>query len=296
MVTATSTISYTDLNALNHIENDSEGLDAVARQFESLFVNQMLKAMREATAALAEGSLLNSSELTMRQEMLDNQLAIHLSESGGLGLRTLIMAQLGGASSDQAVMPSAMSPQSGIPVALRRTEALVSEPMSLKQGFIQGLLPQLEAKLDGSPLEPRAVLAQAALETGWGRYIPRRSDGHSSFNLFGIKASAGNETTAFANGAVNQRTTEYVDGEAHEIEAEFRAYPDFGAAIADYRALLQNSPRYAGVLRAAKDPVAFADALQEAGYATDPKYAMKLRQVHEDVERWLDQRSVDRAY
>lgn len=292
-LSSTPPIAYTDLSSLRRIPSDQDGLDAVAKQFESLFVDQMLKSMRAATRALSPDSLLGGPELELRQEMLDHQWAIHLSENGGLGLRDLITDQLGGRPAAAGVerLPEVAADAGGgtKPAPLRRLssraaaaefEALRSAtPVSVQAGFARDLMPIAERVLDGTPLDPRAVVAQAALETGWGRHTLRLPDGRSSFNLFGIKAAAGGATSQHASGAVAARTTEYRDQEAEQVTAEFRVYPSAAAAVADYRDLLLSSPRYADAVASAKDPAAFADALQQAGYATDPLYGAKLQQV-----------------
>lgn len=283
-----ATVSYTDLNSLRNLKDAEGNLDAVARQFESLFVDQLLKSMRNATAALSPDSLFGGSELELRQEMLDHQWAIHTSESGGLGLRQLIMSQLSGqASTAEATAPIAAGSQAPL---LRQASAsygpLADRPLpSVQEGFVKDLLPRLEVGLAGTPLVPETVLAQAALETGWGRHTLRLPNGQSSFNLFNIKATA--TQSSHASGSVTTTTDEFRGGQRAMVTADFRSYPDVDAAIADYRDLILGNARYAGAVEAAKDPVLFADALQEAGYATDPKYGIKVARVEASVMQWV---------
>ncbi|MEM6710088.1 MAG: glucosaminidase domain-containing protein [Pseudomonadota bacterium] len=278
-----SPISYFDVGQLRNQTGNGNDLEAVAAQFESLFVSQMLKAMREATRALASEPLFGGSELTLRQDMLDQQWAIHLSESGGLGLRDLILGQLQGRSTPLREPADGVVRLKAAAVGSRSisTQAALTSPVSLQVGFVRDLLPKLEQGLSGTPLEARVVLAQAALETGWGKHVIRDASGRSSFNLFGIKAGASpDEAVALAE------TTEFVNGRAERRQEPFRAYASTDASIADYRRLLVTGERYADAL-GAKDPSAFADALQEAGYATDPDYATKLKRVYQSVLRVL---------
>ncbi|MEM1436519.1 MAG: flagellar assembly peptidoglycan hydrolase FlgJ [Pseudomonadota bacterium] len=290
-VPSTPPIAYTDLSSLRRLPSDSDGLDAVAKQFESLFVDQMLKSMRKATSALAPNPMLGGPELELRQEMLDHQWAIHLSENGGLGLRDLITDQLGGGQGREA-RSAGLAPAQ----LLRSAESIAAEeltalrqaaPVSVQEGFARDLLSVAERVLADTDLDPRAVVAQAALETGWGRHTIRLPDGRSSFNLFGIKADAAGGAGSHATGVVAAQTTEYQGADAERVVARFRVYRTAAAAVADYRDLLLDSPRYAEAVRLAKDPGAFADALQRAGYATDPRYGAKLQQVQEYLSSLL---------
>ncbi|MGI9324505.1 MAG: rod-binding protein [Pseudomonadales bacterium] len=116
-------MAYTDIRALSSKPVDkAQSLAEAAQQFESLFIDWVLKSMREANASLAEGSYLNSSEVEMHQEMLDHQMAIHLSSNGGLGLRALIMDQLSGPGNSSAQVNSVAADDPGAQDPKQRAE------------------------------------------------------------------------------------------------------------------------------------------------------------------------------
>lgn len=121
---------------------------------------------------------------------------------------------------------------------------------------------------------PQFLIAQAALESGWGRHELRHADGRNSHNLFSIKAGA-----SWPGERVAVETAEYVNGRWERQQAEFRAYASYAEAFADYAALLKSSPRYAGLVNQGADAQAFARGLQSGGYATDPMYADKILRV-----------------
>ena len=123
-------------------------------------------------------------------------------------------------------------------------------------------------------IKPEALLAQAALETGWGKAVMKASDGSPSYNLFGIKADSrweGDRSTV--------RTLEYRDGVAMKTRADFRAYDSYADSFADYADFVSGNARYQPALQAVDDPQAYFQALQQAGYATDPAYARKVLDI-----------------
>jgi flagellar protein FlgJ len=142
--------------------------------------------------------------------------------------------------------------------------------------------PQAEAAAQAAGIPVTFLLAQAALETGWGRHQPRTADGGTSHNLFGIKAGAG-----WQGSRTLAATTEYVAGRATTALEAFRSYNSYGEAFQDFTRLIRGSPRYAGVVAATGDGNAYARELQQAGYATDPRYAEKLGRMIETVSRHL---------
>ena len=123
-------------------------------------------------------------------------------------------------------------------------------------------------------LPPEALLAQAALETGWGRHVIRRADGGSSHNLFGIKADG-----RWQGERASTQTLEYVDGVAVRVRDHFRAYASHADSFNDYVDFLQRNPRYRDALQRTGDAAAYFSALQAAGYATDPAYATKIQRI-----------------
>lgn len=245
-------------------ENSPEVLKAAATQFEALFLNMVMKSMREAAAS--EG-LFDSEQGQMMQGMLDQQYAQALA-ARGVGLAEVLVRQMTprGAPSEPVAGPS-MSP-------LSLPERAALQAANKAAVFAARLAPHAEAASVASGIPARFMIAQAALETGWGRREILRADGSPSHNLFGIKAGPGWKGEVAAT-----VTTEYLDGVPRKRVEAFRAYGSEAEAFADYARLLSTSPRYRSVVAAASDAQSFADALQKAGYATDPAYAQKLKSV-----------------
>ncbi len=248
----------------------------VARQFEALFMQQLMKSMREATMS---SGMLDNSGTQLGTEMLDTQYATKLTGLPG-GLADAIARQLERQMGPAAAAAFAAPPTPQAP-GVDEAAGPVS-PLSPKQAdFVrshQESARQAEA-LSGIPAA--FMVAQAAHESGWGRREIRNADGSSSHNLFGIKAGAG-----WTGPVAEITTTEYVNGEAQKISAKFRAYASHDESFRDYARLMKESPRYAGVVAQAAQAAAsaasardFAQGLQRAGYATDPAYADKLSRV-----------------
>ncbi|HEX4872853.1 MAG TPA: flagellar assembly peptidoglycan hydrolase FlgJ, partial [Nevskiaceae bacterium] len=143
--------------------------------------------------------------------------------------------------------------------------------------FVQQMRPHAERAAARLGVPAELLLAQAALETGWGSRLPRHADGRESHNYFGIKADR-----RWQGEAVRTRTREVVDGQSRSETAAFRAYASVGQGFEDYAHFLQSQPRYAEALKVAHDPRRFAEGLQKAGYATDPDYAEKILRVMAD--------------
>jgi flagellar protein FlgJ len=231
--------------------NDPATLREVARQFESIFTKMMLSSMRDASFG---DPLFGSDQADMYQDMMDDQMAVQLSQGRGLGLADMLIRQLG---------QGGAGATAGVPAA---TERVSPE----QQGaFIEKMLPHATAAARELGVDPRAIIAQAALETGWGTSQPADAGGTSN-NFFGIKAGE-----SWRGARVGSATTEYVDGVARGEQAQFRAYGSVAENVADYVRVLRE-PRYAQALGTGPDVRAFANALQRGGYATDPEYANKL--------------------
>ncbi len=244
--------------------NDPAVLREVANQFEALFVQQMLKSMRDAS--LGDPLLGNSDQHDMYQEMMDQQLAVEMSSGKGIGLADMLVRQLGGEAAAKLAPPDRDFP-------LRSREASSwSDPDS----FAKDVWPHAQRAGKRLGIAPEAILAQAALETGWGKHVMPDMQGGNSFNLFGIKAGS-----SWSGDTAMRRTIEFENGVPQHERASFRAYRDIASTMDDYTSLLANNPRYEGVVGRGTDTGAFADALQESGYATDPQYARKLRSVIE---------------
>ena len=281
---------FTGLAALRRKARDSGGRDpetlrAVAGQFEALFVNMMLKSMREAK--LGEG-LLDSQQTEFYQGMFDQQIALEMSKGRGLGLADMLVRQLGGETPPPPPRParpasvpvtphsSPLTPHS--PTRAEETKAPATAQAwqpETPEAFVRDLWPHAERAARRIQADPAVLLAQAALETGWGRSMMTRADGRPAYNLFGIKADG-----RWDGDTVGARTLEFCGGAMRQEQARFRAYGSPGESFEDYVAFLEASPRYREALAAAGDPARFTAGLQRAGYATDPDYAAKIMAIY----------------
>jgi len=240
-------------------------IQEAAKQFEALFMQELLKSMRQAQESMGSG-LLDNAGSKMGTEMLDTQLATKMTGLPG-GLSAMIARQL----ERQVVSPSAPQPPAAAANAPERSVGAVGRRQT---DFISRHQDAARAAEAQSGIPATFMVAQAAHESGWGRHEIRHADGAPSFNLFGIKAGAN------WKGAVAEvTTTEYVDGQARKVTAKFRAYGSYAESFADYAKLMKTSPRYAQVVANADSASEFAQGLQRAGYATDPAYADKLTRV-----------------
>jgi flagellar protein FlgJ len=304
-----------DVNGLAALKRHAKSGDpaankVVARQFEALFLQMVLKSMRDATPR--EG-MFDSEQTRMYESLLDQQLGQALGGSGrGTGLAGMIEAQLSRQNrepvpfdgalplnpsnpgyrlpQDKALpLPRDAAPTSfplknapaGLPVTPGpRSDASGTMPgnaaspeAAAQRAFVERLLPAASAAERSTGIPAHFMVAQAALETGWGKSEPRRIDGSPSFNIFGIKAGASWRGPSFEAG-----TTEVVAGITQSRVERFRAYGSYDEAFRDYSSLLAGTPRYAAVL-GAQGAAGFARGLQAAGYATDPLYAAKLERI-----------------
>jgi len=280
----------------NTNQKDQETLKQVASQFESMFVNMMLKSMRQAS--LAEG-IFDNSQSEMYQEMSDQQLAMDISSKGGLGLRDVILRQLGGNTDASPKTGSDSQMGSMDSVKVRPALQAMGNPALLQQimqatpeteiqqssestpfnfdsptAFVQQLLPLAKQAADKIGVNAEVLLAQAALETGWGQHVIEKADGSSSHSLFNIKADSRWQGDSTAVG-----TVEYRDGVATKEQAQFRSYDSYQESFNDYVDFLQTQPRYQNALEQASDPEQFIEGLHKAGYATDPNYSDKIKQI-----------------
>lgn len=306
---------YTTLRAAAD-RNDPAALREVAGQFEALFLQTMLKNMREAS--LADPIFGESDSFEMYQDMMDKQLSVEMAFGKGIGLAEMLVRQLGG---DPAGAPPGVSGGATVGtvagvVSERRTErseawmpeqaksdsSEAETPSEVKRGdvpanvpigknaaartdkpawtdaaeFAKDVWPHVKRVARALDVAPVAILAQAALETGWGKHVMPNSDGGNSFNLFGIKAGSG-----WSGDAVSRNTLEFDNGVAKRETARFRAYKDIAGTFDDYAEFIGGNPRYADVLNRGSDLQGFARALQAGGYATDPAYAEKITRVAE---------------
>jgi len=297
--------TYTDFKGLSELkraakQNSPEALRAVAEQFEALFIQQMLKGMRDAN--LGEG-LLDSNAGDMYQDMFDKQISLNMSQGKGIGIADMLVRKLSqtieniskiNRTSEKAVQtPNVVPPNPAIESTNKPsnnktdTVALVSKKLRLSvesqsiplnitspETFVKKLWPLAVKAGSDLGVDPKVILAQAALETGWGRAIKQTSNGTSSHNLFNIKAGSkwdGNTIRANADEIINNQAVKEV--------SHFRVYESYADSFTDYVDLLKNNSRYYKVLKQADDSIAYVNGLQDAGYATDPKYADKIMQI-----------------
>lgn len=280
---------YNDFKGLNELEAGArertpEATREAARQFEALFVQMMLKSMREA------GSVFAEDRDTTYEEMFDQQIALELTREKGLGLAEMLVRQLGGTMSPESALPIDQSrlrermderlPSSPVPDADAATPAAspVPERRDFRpdgpESFLRKIWPMAEQAAKQLGVDVRAIAAQAALETGWGQRLIRDAEGISGNNLFGIKADG-----RWDGERVSISTLEYDNGVAKREHAEFRAYPDLESGFEDYVNFLRENPRYSDATRGNLSASDYALSLQTAGYATDPKYASKISNI-----------------
>lgn len=291
---------YTDFQGIAELkyqarQDQAGSLEKVAKQFESLFVQMMVKQMRQASFG---GGAFDSDRSRFYQEMYDQQISLHLAESGGMGIGAMLRRQLGqqGEPSEKSLSGldsyrerPVMAAVRSLPVqakqhlhAVEKPEATteqLTQSIESPQQFVESLWPSAERAAASIGLPAEALLAQAALETGWGGHVMSAAGDRSSHNLFGIKADQ-----RWAGERVRRETLEYETGVAVRRREAFRAYGSYEESFQDYVAFLKGSPRYAQALANTHDSHAYFSALQQAGYATDPQYAQKILRVMQGPE------------
>jgi len=253
-------------------QSPDQALKAAAQQFESVFLNMMLKSMREATP---QEGMFDNEQTRMFTGMLDQQLAQNMA-SRGVGLADIMVQQLSRNMASEAGKAGTVQPPatSGAPRAQGMSALPSAYSENAQQDFVDRMLPYAVQASKATGVPTQLMLGQAALESGWGKREIRMPDGGNSFNLFGIKATAG------WNGKVAEvMTTEYRNGIAYKQVERFRAYSSYAEAFQDHANLIGRSPRYAEVMQQSGNPAGMAMAIQRAGYATDPNYADKLARV-----------------
>ncbi|MDO3385077.1 flagellar assembly peptidoglycan hydrolase FlgJ [Gilvimarinus sp. SDUM040013] len=264
-------------------KDNPAALREMARQFESLFVQQMMKSMRAASDVFSEGNYMKSSESDFYQQMLDQQLSLELTKGRGLGLADAMYQQMLQSYGDHFDSPSAESTEQkkSIELPIQKADtASVQSTNSDEEGsaekvsqFIDQIKPYAQWAASKLGVNPTALVAQAALETGWGQYVLKDPNGVSSNNLFNIKTTGG-----WQGDSIEVATSEFIDGVKEPVNAEFKQYRSLFESFSDYVELLKN-PRYADAIKAGKDVEGFVRGLQQAGYATDPVYAEKILSI-----------------
>jgi flagellar protein FlgJ len=284
-ITSTSTApTPASLNLAGGLENlrikaqqdPKSAVREAAKQFETMFTQQLLKSMRDST--MNTGMMENEGS-KMGTEMLDSQWATKIAGQPG-GLSDVIARQLErqmGITQGVTAKPASANPT---PIDPLHPDAPISLPQKAAANFIQTHTDAAAAAEKTSGIPATFMIAQAAHETGWGRKEIRNADGTTSYNLFGIKAGPN-----WKGATTDTTTTEYIGGKAHKVTQTFRAYASYAESFADYASMMKNSPRYAAVVAAGNDANGFAKGLQKAGYATDPSYATKLAKMIHMTER-----------
>ena len=291
--------NYHDMGSVNKLREaaqsgDKGALEEAAKQFEAIFVQMMLKSMRKAQDALADkDSPFSTEQVKFYREMHDKQLATDLSTNGSIGLAEVIMQQMG---TDNGVLPASAVRSDGNLSVLNRhnvaavqnaqdrvlgsnnqnvsTSATKEAAFASPQEFVKALYPQAVEAAKGLNLDPKAMIAQAAVETGWGKSLIHKNDGENSHNLFGIKADKrwdGEKATV--------DTLEFVNNVPEKQQASFRSYGSFTHSMDDYVDFIKSNPRYDEAVQKTETPQDYFKALQKAGYATDPNYADKVMSV-----------------
>ncbi len=272
--------NYLDLSALNNIKleaksDSKKALKSVAIEFETVFLKMMLKSMRDASF---DNPLFDSESAKFYRDMSDDQLAMNLSKSGGVGLADTLVKQLERyLPQDSSAVEKAKGNEENeaiengaIVTEKRKSTIAIKTPNE----FVQQLMPHAEKAAKEISVKPEVLLAQAALETGWGKYVIQQPNGESSHNLFNIKAD---NRWDGKNASIS--TIEYLGNKPQSREASFRVYNSYEESFQDYVSFLKSSPRYSQALENTHSPEAFTNSLQAAGYATDPLYAKKIQRI-----------------
>lgn len=349
--------TYLDANSLDSVKamgraRDPQALKEISQKFEAMFVQQMLKTMREANEAFSEGNYFDSNTTRFHRDMLDQQMVLNLTSGRGMGLADHFYKQMmqsygsmmkpdgskldavdvgnlpatvthkktgadnPAANGDEVFANDLETLNSWVSNFMRMSDnsndqlmlsdedqhpamqnygafnaayipAMLSKPQTLssragqkssitesQENFVTLLKPHAEKAAAELQISPDVLIAQVALETGWGKHVIHDQKGNNSFNLFNIKAAGG-----WQGDKVNISTLEYRDGIAANEKADFRKYSNYAQSFADYVSLMKNNPRYQEALEAGKNSSAYAEALQSAGYATDPHYAKKIKSL-----------------
>ena len=274
-------------------------LKKAAAQFEAIFTQMLLKSMRKANEAFEDKeSPLNSSSVKFFEDMHDQQLSTELSSNGSLGLADLIVQQL--SPDGKTFMPGSVlrttndflsdvragsslphtqnEEKAAVNVQNDKTDSKVPEassaPFESAEEFVTTVWEHAKTAAQKIGLNPAVMVAQAALETGWGKHIINKSDGNSSNNLFNIKSDK-----SWDGEKASKVTLEFEQGTPVKKQASFRAYDSIKESVNDFVDFLTQNPRYQEALQNTAKPSEFLDSLQKAGYATDPNYASKIKKV-----------------
>jgi flagellar protein FlgJ len=304
-----------DTNSLNGLKNSAKAgtpaaMKEAATQFEAMFINMMMKSMRDATP---QEGMTDNQQTKAFTTMLDQQTSQNLAKRG-VGLADVLVRQLSanqmgqqalaigadGMGGDAAAGAGRLTPSLNNAAALYGNGAALGAgaaanavsgtaaskapplPATTETGRVQAphvrafqekLHEHAHAAEQTTGVPAKFMLGQAALETGWGKRMIRNADGSNSNNLFGIKAGA-----SWKGKVATAVTTEYVNGKPQTKVEKFRAYDSPADSFRDYANMIAKNPRYEKVI-GSSDAATFAQGLQRAGYATDPNYAAKLTRL-----------------
>lgn len=305
MLETQKTTSVTDFQSMSELrrqarDNPKQTLEQVARHFESLYLNMMMKSMRQASLG---DPLFDSNSSGLYRDMYDQQIALQMSQQRGIGLADVLVKQLQGgldsgnqspeklvdktsqatANNGSFIKPEQASDLQRSNIKLRLYEVPLQEQESKdpvvfdsKQEFVETLMPYAENAAEQLGVAPQVLIAQAALETGWGQHINQLPNGQSSYNLFNIKSDQ-----RWSGPSAVKATTEFYDGQAVKQQATFRAYDSYQQSFDDYVSFVKSNPRYKTAIAQAGQPEKYTVELQKAGYATDPDYANKINDIYQ---------------
>jgi flagellar protein FlgJ len=279
---------YTDFNGLAELRRQARAdsnaaLRETAQQFESLFLQMVLKNMRQTS--MGDG-LFDSSESKTYRDLFDRQISLSLSKRGDLGLAEMMIKQL---QQQNEVVKGREEPTDAPPVGIDPTRRMPAKagtaagtPGSVEttskfetpMDFVKGVWRYAKQAAAELGVAAETLVAQAALETGWGKHLIRHADGRSSNNLFGIKADP-----RWKGEQVSAATIEFKGPVMQKERAAFRSYTSLADSFADYVSFLKSNPRYQEAIVKSQTPSEFTRALQQAGYATDPEYSKKIMTI-----------------
>lgn len=308
---STQASNYFDLQGLEQLRkktktNDEQTIREVANQFESMFASMLIKSMRDANAAFESDSPFNSQQTKFYTDMQDKQLALDMSQSGALGLADALVRQLdprsairpSSVSQDQLTMPDQeqaqmwqLNPEQQLkefnkPDQMQPSQVKAAELVSVDNqqrektdfsspsSFIQTLLPYAKKAAKVLGISPEVMIAQSALETGWGKKILQKADQQSSFNLFNIKSHK-----SWQGESVNKSSLEVEEGINVFRRSNFRVYQNLQESFEDYTHFILNNKRYENALQQGENADRYIEELHAAGYATDPHYAEKIKKI-----------------
>ena len=304
---------YTDLNGMSALraeKDDDVALKKVAQQFESMFISLLLKNMRSANAVFSEGGMFDSQESKFYQDMQDDQMSLTLAHGEGFGIAEAMYRQMsnayGGEKSSplrevqQARASAHLSLLQNPETALESSSAQSTEMSVADSEYLLAVgggdngrieiaaSPQeFVAKVEQSAhvaaqvlgIDKEVLIAQAALETGWGKFVLASDDGDSSFNMFNIKADQ-----RWNGDAVEKSSLEFLGGKFSTLAAKFRSYGSIEESFNDFTQFIQHSERYQDAAKIGGAGMGFIKSIHQSGYATDPKYVEKIASVYDRVK------------